>query len=130
MIIIIIGDEDHSRYSVQFDDKLITLNGCDYLALLSLATAWVDNKNNCLGKDYLFDELTARYIYRLKKHISKLAEFDASDLIINQYRNGSRKAGCYKLNVDDIIIEKPAYKFDDHRIVKVLEKYAKKVECS
>ena len=45
MIIIIIGDEDKNRWSVQFNEKLISLNGCDYLALLSLAVVWVNNKD-------------------------------------------------------------------------------------
>ncbi len=122
MIIKITGNKYKSRWSLEINDKLISLCGCDYLIILSLAVVWINNKDNSLHQDYLFGDNTSRYIYRLKEHISELAGFDAKELIVNQNRYNMKRKGCYRLNVDEVIIEPLAFEFDDNRFKIVLDK--------
>lgn len=126
MKIRLIGEELTNRWTLEINDKLISLNGCDFLILLSLAIVWSVNKDNWLSNDLLFKHNTARYIWRLKSHIYQLTDIDANRIIINQYKYGKVKEGNYKLHkVDEVIIEPLALRFYDNRLNIILEKYGR-----
>ena len=126
MKIRLIGKELTNRWTVEINDKLISLNGCDFLILLSLAIVWSVDKDNWLNKDLLCGHNTSRYVWRLKSHIYQLTDIDARRMIINTYEYKSTGKGNYKLfNVDEVIIEPLALRFYDKRLGAVL-KYTEK----